>query len=287
MAELREATPEMFDGIYPLLAGFNPALTREQWRLLVDYPWRAPGDPMGWVLLDGESIVGFISTLYSRRTIGGRVVRFCNTAHWVVREEYRSESLKLLMTVLRQRDCTITNLTSSAAVSALFAKLGFKVLDRNVLLSFPRPMLPSLGDDVSITANVGEIAESLSGVDAQIQADHAGLPVGHVMLRDGDDSCYLLVTRLHRRVLGVPVPYCHVQYASDPELLARHRARLGWFLLRRFGAVCMAVDERLVAGRAADFGRPRPLGEPRYYRSDSLGAAQIDNLYTELAVGVY
>jgi hypothetical protein len=277
----------MFDGIYPLLAEFNPALTREQWRLLVDYPWRAADDPMGYVLLDGEQIVGFISTLYSRRTIGGRTVRFCNTAHWVVKEAYRSESLRLLMMVLRQRDCTITNLTSSAAVSALFAKLGFKVLDRNVLLSFPTPVLPRFSDDVAITANVGEIAESLSGVDARIQADHAGLPVGHVMLRDGHDTCYLLFTRLHRRVLGVSVPYCHVQYVSDPELLARHRARVSWFLLRRFGAVCLAVDERLVAGRAADFGKARPLGEPRYYRSDALGAAQIDNLYTELAVGVY
>ena len=287
MAELCEATPAMFDGIYPLLADFNPALTREQWRLLVDYPWRGADDPMGYVLLDGEHIVGFISTLYSRRTIDGRVVRFCNTAHWVVKEEYRAESLRLLMMVLRQRDCTITNLTSSTAVSSLFAKLGFKVLDRNVLLSFPTPTLPRARGGVTFTADVGEIAESLTGPDARIQADHAGLPVGHVMLRDGDDTCYLLFTRLHRRVLGVPVPYCHVQYASDPELLARHRARLSWFLLRRFGALCFAIDERLVAGRAAGFGKPRPLGEPRYYRSDSLGAGQIDNLYTELAVGVY
>ena len=288
MPEVRPATPEMFDEIYPLLATHNPSLPKEKWRLLVDYPWRAREDDLGYVLVEREEIVGFLSTLYSRRMIDGKEVKLCNTAHWVVREDFRADSLRLFLTVLRQRDCTITNLTSSATVAAMMPKLRFKLLEENLQLLFPTPPLPVLGGrkGSTITSDPTRVAAALNAGDLRIFKDHAGAECGHLVVREGDAYCYVVFSRKRRRVYGVDVPYCHIQYLSDRGLFLRHLARIKWYFLRTLGAWFLAADERFVGQHPGPFSKVHPLGTPRYYRSDVLAADQVDNLYTELVLGL-
>ena len=288
MPEVRPATPEMFDAIYPLLAAHNPRLPKEKWRLLVDYPWRAKGDDLGYVLVERGEIVGFLSTLYSRRIIDGREVRLCNTAHWVVREDFRADSLRLFLTVLRQRDCTITNLTSSASVAAMMPKLRFKLLEANLRLLFPMPVAPRLAgrNGLTITSEPGALGETLDAGHLKIFRDHAGCDCAHALVQEGDDYCYLVFSRKTRRVYGVDVPYCHIHYISNRDLFRRHLPRITWYFFRRVGAWFVAVDERLVGQRVGGFSRTHPLSTPRYYRSEVLAADQVDNLYTELVLGL-
>ena len=285
MPEVRPATPEMFDEIYPLLAAHNPSIPKEKWRLLVDYPWRSRDDDLGYVLVERGEIVGFLSTLYSRRMIDGKEVKLCNTAHWVVREDFRSESLRLFMTVLRQRDCTITNLTSSATVAAMMPKLRFKLLEENLQLLFPTPMLPGRNGS-SITSDPNRVAAALNAGDLRIFNDHAGAECGHVVVREGDAYCYVVFSRKRRRVYGVDVPYCHIHYISDRALFLRHLPRIKWYFLRKLGAWFLAAEERLVGQRPGAWSVVHQLSTPRYYRSDVLAADQVDNLYTELVLGL-
>jgi hypothetical protein len=287
MAEVRPATPEMFDEIYPLLAVHNPSLPKEKWRLLVDYPWRANGDDLGYVLVEKGEIVGFLSTLYSRRIVDGQEVRLCNTAHWIVREDFRGDSFRLFLTVLRQRDCTITNLTSSASVAAMMPKLRFKLLEENLQLLFPVPGFPLSGRNGSaIITEPSAIAATLNAGDLKIFTDHAGCECGQVIVRDGDDYCYIVFSRKSRRTYGIDVPYCHVHYISNRDLFVRHLARIKWYFLRKRGAWFVAVDERFVGQRLGVFSKVHSLSTPRYYRSAMLAADQVDNLYTELVFGV-
>ena len=288
MAVVQPATAEMFEAIYPLLVALNPALPKEKWRTLVDYPWRAPGDELGYVLVDKGEIVGFLSTLYSRRVIDGVETRFCNTAHWVVRQEFRADSMRLFLTVLRQRDTTITNLTSSVAVAAMMPKLGFKLLEERVQLLIPHPIAPRLPTSRSprIVSERAAIATMLDSDDRKIFDDHAGSECGHLAVRDGDDYCYMVFIRKHRRLLGIDVPYCHIHYVSNRALFVRHIARIKWHFLTRAGALLVAVDDRLAGKRLGAFSRIHTLGIPRYYRGDGVAADQIDNLYTELVLGL-
>jgi hypothetical protein len=285
MPEVRPATPEMFEGIYPLLAAHNPRLPKEKWRLLVDYPWRSKDDDLGYVLVEKGEIVGFLSTLYSHRLIDGKEVRLCNTAHWVVREDFRADSLRLFLTVLRQRDCTITNLTSSAAVAAMMPKLRFKLLEQNLQLLFPVPIL-ARRNGCAMMAESNAIIATLNAGDLRIFQEHAGCECDHVVVRDGDGYCYLVFSRKSRRVYGVDVPYCHIHYVSDRGRFLRHLARIKWYFLRRMGAWFVAVDERFVGQRPGVFSKVHVLSTPRYYRSDVLAADKVDNLYTELVLGL-
>jgi len=245
---------------------------------------------MGYVLVERGQIVGFISTLYSYRRIGGKDVRFCNTAHWVVREEHRADSLRLFLAVMRQRDLTITNLTSTRTVSELMQKLGFKLLDRNVklLFAFPTPAGLVNGRMSAIASGESEIVAALGTSDRQIYADHARCECEHVVFREGDSYCYLVFTRKRRRKYGLRIPYCHVHYISNRDFFVRHLDHIKWYFLRHFGAWLLAVDERLVGetNELGLFSRSYSLGAPRYFRSPVLMADQIDNLYTELVLGI-
>jgi hypothetical protein len=284
MAQVQPATVDMFDDIYPLLAELNATIPKEKWRQLIDYPWRRDGDGIGYVLVDNGSIVGFLSTLHSRRIVDGKEARFCNTAHWIVRKEYRGDSFRLLLSALRDPECTITNLTSSPAVSELMQKLGFQLLEENLQVFVPVPPLPFRNGAV-LETDADAVAAALRGTDSAIFADHEKVS-GHLLVREGDAYCYIVYSRNHRRMLGVNVPYCHIQYVSDREIFRRHVARIRWHFLRHCGACFVATDERFVGRDLGVFSRAHRLAAPRYYRSRSLAPHQVDNLYTELVLGL-
>ncbi len=293
MARVELATPVLFDAIYPLLQELNPRVSQERWRLLVDYRWRSADDPMGYVLVERQNIVGFIGTLFSRRIIDGKDVRLCNTTNWVVKEEFRAESLSLFMAVLKLRDCTITNLTSSMKVSALMIKLGFKHLERTERLLFPVPVLPGLtgrGRPVFVSDH-GAIAETLRGTDLQIFRDHSGWDCGHLVVQTrggggegADEYCYLVFKTRPRRVLGRDIPLCHIHYISNLRLFLRYLSGIRLYFFKTFRSWVLVVDDRLIGHRPVAFSKVHRLRAPRYFRSDVLAAEQIDNLYTELVV---
>jgi hypothetical protein len=286
MTRVEAATPDMFDDILPLLLPLNPALSKDQWRRLADYRWRTDEDSIGYVLVEKQTVVGFLGTLFSRRIIDGKEVRLCNTTSWVVKDEFRGDSLLLLRAVLRLRDCTITNLTSSRPVSALFEKLGFKPLESNVRLLFPVPVLPRLaGRDIpDITADRSALVETLHAADLKILSDHSGWDCGHVVVRVPDGYCYLVFTKKRRRTYGQHIPHCHIHYISNRGLFLRHLSRIKLYFLHTFGSWFLAVDERLIGKGSVGFSRAYRLTTPRYFRSDVLTADQIDNLYTEMVV---
>jgi hypothetical protein len=284
MASVQPATPAMFDDIHPLLARLNPAVSRDQWQRLVDYGWRSGDEGIGYVLADRQRIVGFLGTLFSRRTINGRDVRLCNTTNWVVQDEFRGQSFLLFLAVLKLRDCTITNLTSSPKVAAMMAPLGFKPLDTRVRLLFPTPGPPWRRP--AIATDRATILATLDAADAKIYADHAGCDCGHLVVRPDPEEayCYLVFTRKHRAAYGARVPYCHVHYISNRAVFERHLGAIKRHFLTALGAWFVAVDERLVGNGAGPLSRAYRLSAPRYFRSDVLAAGEIDNLYTELVV---
>src|SRR5262245_51050860 len=67
---IETATSRMFEQVYPLLQQFNlnnPDISREQWRFLFDYPWPSDEPGRGFILYDGERVVGFMGAIYFER----------------------------------------------------------------------------------------------------------------------------------------------------------------------------------------------------------------------------
>lgn len=261
-----------------LHANLNAEVSAETWASAAAVPWDVEQPNSGFMLVDGETIVGVYLAFYSERTIAGQRERFCNLGAWCVQPDYRFHGLRLLKALLAQDGFTFTDLSPSGGVPDLNARLGFSFLDTTTWL-VPNLPWPSIPGRTVVSSAPDTIAATLSGPELAVYEDHAGARAArHVVLRRGGDWCYVVFRKDRRKDLPLFASILHV---SDPDQFRRFERPLARHLLLRHGAVATLVEKRLV--------RYRPHGSlvvrtPRrkMYRSPRLQPAQIDYLYSEL-----
>jgi len=283
MASIREARADDFERVHPLLLDLrNPYVSEQQWRqLFVDHSG-LQNDRFGYLLLDGEDVVGFLATTFSERTIRGQKERFCNMSNWIVKDAFRRQSLTLLSKVLALKGVTVTNLSPTPAVLKICEKLGFTPYDKSERIILPSAA-PRLWKRVEIITESTVIEGALGGELGRIFRDHQ-LPYNrHALVRAPEGDSYVMMNRSPKAVNGrLRVPMARVHHVSAPEIFLEHVDRLVNAVVARFGVAGMIVDERMLRGRKVWHSFARP-GGPRTgaFRSDTLGPDDIDGLYSE------
>ena len=245
----------------------------ERWARAIDVPW---SPELGFMLVEGDDVVGVQLAWRSQRTVAGREERFCNLGSWCVLPEHRGHSLRLLRAALSDRDCHYTDLTPRPEVVAINERLGFRHLDTTSVLvpNLPWPVRGSVSSDPAV------LERTLTGVSLQRYRDHAGAePARHVVLRRAEAWCYVML-RIERRK-GMRI--ASLLHVSDPELFAAMAKPLARYLLLRHGAVATVVEDRVAGGRPV----PAPAltlrrTQPKMFRSSRLEPADADDLYSEL-----
>jgi hypothetical protein len=236
---------------------------------------RTAADHDGGERANQIGIVGAYLAFYSERLIDGRPERFCNLGAWCVLPERRLHSLKLLKALLAQEGYHFTDLSPSGNVIPINTKLKFEFLDTATALM---PNLPWPGRG-SVSADPAVIERTLSGPDLEIYRDHARTAAArHLVLRRGDEWCYVVFRRDRRKNLPL---FASILYVSNPDLFRRMARPLARHLLLRHGIPATLVETRVATHR------PWPsitLGSPRrkMFLSSRLAAQQIDYLYSEL-----
>jgi hypothetical protein len=242
-----------------------------------EVPWQVEAPNHGFMLRDGDRVVGTLLALYSERRFAGRVERFCNLGSWCVLPEYRSRSMSLVQALLAQDGYHVTVLSPDHGPREILHWMGFRSLDTSAALipNLPWPTLPNLYR----TSSAPEvIARTLSGAELALYRDHRrALAVHHLVLTRGEDSCYVMyrIVRYH----GVPV-FALILHISDRELFHRALMPLTRRLLVRHGVVATLAERRVVGDEPRLAFRLRNW--PKMYRSPTLQDEQIDYLYSEL-----
>lgn len=283
MAEHRIRVVPITDGDARRAAGFlhahlNARVSVEDWASAVNVPWSVENPNAGFMLVDGDDVVGVQLAFYSERRVNGSVERFCNLGAWCVLPEYRFHSLRLLRAVLRQDGYHFTDLSPSGNVVGVNEKLSFQHLDTTtaVVPNLPWPTLPGRG---RVSSDLAVIERTLTGAELELYRDHAAATAAcHAVLIRGNEHCYVVFRRDRRK--GLPL-FASVLYVSNPPLFRALARRFARHLLVRHRVPAMLAEERIVGFR------PRPslrLRTPRrkMFRSPSLGPTQIDDLYSEL-----
>ena len=240
-------------------------------------PWKVEAPNHGFMLRDGQRVVGTLLALYSDRVVAGRVERFCNMGSWCVLPDYRSRSLSLLEAMLSQDDYHFTVLSPDEGPREILAWRKFRFLDTAATL-VPNLPWPTLPGRTRISADPDVIEKTLTGTDLELYHDHEhALAAHHLVLTRGRDSCYVMYREF--RYKGAPV-FATVLYVGNPDLFHRALMPLTRHLLVRHGLVATLVELRIIEHRP-------PLSFtlnnwPKMYRSTSLEPGQIDDLYSEL-----
>jgi hypothetical protein len=284
MPIIREARGDDFERVYPLLLEFeNPNLNTEHWRQLFIDHTGLQNDHFGWVLVDGDDVVGFVSTILSERTIRGETVRLCNTSSWIVKHKYRTHSLALHARVVADKSVTVTNMSPAPQVLKLVEKLGFTVMDKSERIILPVVTARSFTDRCEILTDPDAVEGALEGERLRFFRDHQ-LPFNHhVLLRTPVGNCYVMMNRSLKTIRGnLQLPFARVHHIGTPDIFVRHLEKLVVRVAASLKVVAMIVDDRMLQGTVPWHSFMRPGGERKAaFRSKRLAAEDIDGLYTE------
>lgn len=281
MISLRRATSEDFEAVYSkLLVQFrNPYLTRSDYARLFQKQWPSGEDWHGFLLVDGDVVVGFLAVIFSTRLIRGSEHRFCNINHWIVEESHRNHSLRLLFQAMRLSDCTLVSFTPIPRVVPIYAKTGWKNMDNRLAII---PMLPSLSlpRRYRLIFSPGEIKDRLQGAESQIFEDHEPFKCRHAFIAAGTGGCYVVYTVVPRRRL----PFVFIHYIGDLKIFMDCLHHLRWRLCLRERAIALLIDDRLLKENRP-FATIYFSGEARFfYTATDLTKYDIDSLYSEYIV---
>ena len=261
-----------------LHAHLNSRVSPERWASALEVPWTVEQPNVGFMLLDGDTVVGAHLAFYSDRVVDGRVERFCNLAAWCVLPDYRFHSLRLLKALLAQDGYHFTDLSPSGNVVGVNSRLGFRSLDTSTALlpNLPWPSWPRRG---SISSDPAVLERTLTGRDLELYRDHARTAAArHLVLTRGDDWCYVVFRKeRYRRVPG----FASILYVSNPELFHAMARPLARHLLLRHGAFATLAEDRVVEWPARPSVRVRSPRR-RMFLSPRLQPADIDYFYSEL-----
>jgi hypothetical protein len=265
----------------PAVAAFlhehlNDRVPVEDWARAVAVPWKVDAPNAGYMLLDGDGVVGAHLAYYSERTIDGRPERFCNLGAWCVLPEHRFHGLRLLKALLAQDGYHFTDLSPSGNVVGLNTRLGFAFLDTTTTIV---PNVPWPTFRGRIVADRASIERALTGRESEIYRDHATTAAArHLLLERGDEHCHVVFRKDRRK--GIPL-FASILYVSNPDLFRAMSGRVCRHLLVRHGAVAMLI-ERAVVEHHPRLSRTVESPRRKMFRSPSLAPAQIDYLYSEL-----
>jgi hypothetical protein len=256
----------------------NTRVSANRWADAVAVPWEVDKPNAGFMLLDGDEVVGVQLAFYSARIIDGQPEHFCNLGAWCVLPAYRIHGPRLLRSVLRQEGYHFTDLSPSGNVIGINERLSFRFLDTKTAL-VPNLPWPTWPRRARISADPELIERTLTGRDLELYRDHAATGAArHLVLIRGDEWCYVVFRKDRRKKLPL---FASVLHVGNPRLFRALARPLARHLLIHHGALATLAEERIVGCR------PRPsllLSSPRrkMFRSASLGPGQIDDLYSEL-----
>lgn len=265
-----------------------PRIKAATWRRLFDHGWS--DHECGFMLLDGNVVVGFVGAIAARRQVNGKAAVVCNISSWSVHPKYRGWGMALLAEVLRDESLTYTIFTPQPTSWAALLAQRFTPLDSNQI--FMPPMLHAetlygSGRPV-IDFDPTAVRERLTSQQRQIFDDHAPYGCLQLTVSDGSDHAFLVVKRRTYRlnawglgkVLPVRILYSDILHCSAPELLCRHLERVKLAILRQQRTVMLVAEAHLFPVQPR--GVRRPLRT--CYRSPLLATGEFDKLYSEIVL---
>lgn len=276
---VRPAEEGDIDAVVDLLFNnMSQKVTKERWRRLLDYPWRPADAGRGYIAVDNDRPVGFLGLVYVDRPIDGRVQRFCNICAWYLLKSYRGQGIgqKIQFGSVADPDMTYTIMTATLATGRAFGgNSGFRVLDDTRYLLRRRS---GARGNIDCLDDPDAIGSHLVTEDLQVLQDHRPYNLRHLLVRNGDDACYI-VMQVKRK--GEDIDYHEVMYASDLKVLARSAPAIANTILGSDSAV-LAIDRRFLP--VAPDWESETIRLPRWYRSARVPPERVDHLYGEVAL---
>jgi hypothetical protein len=258
-------------------ANLNAAIPQETWISAFTHDWLPDPPNHGFKLLANGRLAGTLGAIYSRQSIDGIAMDFCNLTSLVVENAHRARSMDLISACLSQKRFRFTNFTPTPSVAKMLRLFHFRPLrsGERVLLHAP---IPALALDFKVISRPRDLARVLRDDTAKLWRDHQGLPGLHCFAV-GRADIWCVVFWRPSVIKGLPG--ARILGFSDPALFVRGLRAIGGHLLLRHGVFGMRIEEHLLA-EDVEIGIRRPVVMPRLYRGPEIPDDRVSFLYSEL-----
>ncbi len=259
---VRQAQVDDFEQVYPLLLKMNNAqLKKQDWHRLFENHWSLDEFSPGIVLQAGDNIVGFIGTVYSRQAVAGQSQLFCNLTTWIVLDEYRSYSILMLFTLLKNKNMVLTSFSSNQITYEVYKRLGFKDGNKCKRIVYPLPFPAFRSADYEVIIDAEQIDSQCNPDNKTLFNDHRLFCRAAVLVTHNNAQCLLMGTCRN----GSLVLYS----ASDREFFQQHLKHFRNKLMAAFQVKRLQIDEQLLNGRSLFLSRRVTWSFPYQYKAGS------------------
>ncbi len=265
-----------------LHANLNPSHPADVWADAFRQDWGVDKPNNGFLIREESgpnagNIVGGIGAIYGAYPVRGKLEQFCNITSWMVLDAYRTQSMRLAMAVISQPGFHYTDLSPTAVVEQSLKFLKFKPMNaaRTVLFNLPAPQQRLIG--AGVTADPVRLEAVLDAASLKVYRDHKHFPWLR-FLAVGKGKARSLV--IYKRATLKNLPSAEIIGFTNPEVFLRYLPVLGCHFLLS-GMVTTRVESRLLPGKPAWPHTVLTGYRNRVFRSDTLGEADIQNLYSE------
>jgi hypothetical protein len=270
--KLRRATEKDFEKIYPLLKEMNNShLGRKDWYQLFTNHWSVDNFSPGIILFIGDKIVGFLGTIYSQQIIAGQSQRFCNLTTWIVKNEYRSHSIKMIFYLLKNQQVIFTSFSSNDIVYQVYKKLGFKDANQSQRIVYKLPFFKR--KKYHLITTIDEIKRDINESCQKIFYDHYYFNNTIILVQCETQQCLLMgVTQKH---------IFKLYYVSNKAIFQKLFQEFYQQLMSQLSIHQIHIDEHLLDGIPLFFSRKVTWGNPYQVKSHLDKIVSISPEYSE------
>lgn len=274
---LRPALPEDLPRLVPFVTAQMPGgRPLAYYQRAMSTRWASSHPNIGYLLESEGEVVGCFFGIYSVRTIRGRAERICNLSSWCVAPSHRNASVDLVKAMLRQPGVTFTALAATRELQEFWRRMRLSLLDHGMWV-FPPVAAPQGLRPLRVVTDPDALAQALDPEECRLLADHAIYGCRGAVLRDGDRRCFLILQRRQWSRFG----FAYVLHASDWDFAAGHLLTLARVAWRLFRTPLVGMDQRRLARRPL---LARPIPRDTFFLSPTLGAQDLDSLYSEVVL---
>jgi hypothetical protein len=261
-----------------LSANLSSQFTTDQWESAFSQDWSANKPNNGFMLCDDERIVGVVGALYSQQMVNGKLVDVCNINSWSVLSQYRSDSIYLLIKIIRQPGFHFTILTPRLQEMEIYRFLKFRTIVTRMIVTANLPWPFARLRGVHSVTDIGALQQGLCLNDARVHREHTSSPwLKHIAIGVDGEYCYVI----YQRITLKSMPTAAVLYVSDIALFNKYRLALGNALLKS-GLLFMRLESRFKTNQPK-LSLLQNYPTPTLVLSDLLKDSDVQNIYSERA----
>lgn len=198
--------------------------------------------PIGYILIENDkNIVGFLGTIFSKRTINEISVEHCYLHSWVVFERFRLQAFKLILPIL-EKNIFISTYSPIKSLEGLYKKFDFEESHFYSKLILLLPFFNFRKKQITLSKKKDIFQECLLSKEKKIFNDHNFTNLDKMIIYfngNKNDNIFFIVKKRKKFRF---IPILEIIYISDFEKFKYYEKDINLKLVREFKTILFKIN---------------------------------------------